>query len=108
MSKREKAIYVLKLILELAVLVLLILVVIYLIKSKNGILSSIKNGSAEEKLDMAIKTFTSAEGMQLKQVIESIDGLKDLEINEDTGEYKMKIDGQEFIIFSREIVAEPE
>ena len=60
------------------------------------------------KIDTAIKTFSSTEGMKLKTALETIDGLDDLQINNETGEYNMKIDGQDFLVVSREIIPEEE
>ena len=106
MNKKQTIIFILKLILELAVLVLLILVIVYLVKSKNGILAKISQGNASEKLDTAIKTFSSTDGMKLETAIRAIEGLNSLEIDEETGEYNIKIDGQEFLVISRELVLE--
>lgn len=108
MNKKEKTIFIIKLIFELAVFILLILGIIYLIKSDEGVLSKISAGNAKEKLDMAIKTFSATDGMKLEDSIRSIEGLEDLQVNEETGEYKIKIDGQEFVVISKEIIPEEE
>jgi len=108
MSKKEKIIFVLKLLLELVVFVLLILGIIYLVRSEDGILAKIDKGQASEKLDEAIKIFSSTDGMELEDAIRSIEGLQDLEINKETGEYNVKIDGQEFLVISQEIIPEEE
>lgn len=108
MSKKERIIFVIKLIIELAVFVLLILGIIYLIKSDEGVLAKITEGDAKEKLDVAIKTFAATDGMKLEDSIRSIEGLEDLQINEETGEYNIKIDGQEFKVISKEIIPEEE
>lgn len=108
MKKKDIIIYGLKLILELAVLLLLVLVIMYLVKSDNGVLSKIDKGNASEKLDMAIKTFSSTGGMKLETALRTIKGLESLEINEETGEYDIKIDGQDFLIISTELIPEEE
>lgn len=108
MSKKTIIITITKAIAELAGIVLLILLIIYLIKSENGIFEKIKEGTAQEKLDTAIKTFSSTEGMELKTALEAIEGLNDLQINNETGEYNIKIDGQDFLVISREIIPEEE
>ena len=57
---------------------------------------------------MAIKTFSATDGMKLETAIRAIEGLQDLKINEETGEYNIKIDGQEFLVISQEIIPEEE
>lgn len=108
MSKKTIIITITKAIVELAGIILLILLIIYLIKSENGILAKISEGTAQEKLDTAIKIFSSTDGMELKTALETIEGLDDLQINNETGEYNIKIDGQDFLVVSREIIPEEE
>lgn len=108
MSKKTIIITITKAIVELAGIILLILLIIYLIKSDHGILAKIKEGTAQEKLDTAIKTFSSTDGMELKTALETIEGLDNLEINNETGEYNIKIDGQNFLVVSRELIPEEE
>lgn len=97
---------IIKIIIELVVLILLILFIVYLLKSENGVLASISQGEASEKLDEAVKIFTSTEDITLEQAIQKIEGLEDLKIDKETGEYKIKIDGQQFLIVSKEILPE--
>lgn len=106
MNKKQTVIFILKLILELTVLILLVLVIIHLVKSENGILAKIDKGNASEKLDTAIKIFSSTDGMKLEIALRAIEGLNSLEANEETGEYNIKIDGQDFLVISRELVPE--
>ena len=106
MNKKQTILFILKLILELAVLILLILIIIHLVKSENGVLAKIDKGNASEKLDSAIKTFSSTDGMKLETALRAIEGLENLEINEESGEYNIKIDGQDFLIISKELVPE--
>lgn len=108
MSKKTIIITITKAIVELAGIILLILLIIYLIKSDNGILAKIDQGTAQEKLDVAIKTFSSTDGMELKTALEAIEGLDDLQINNETGEYNIKIDGQDFLVVSKEVIPEEE
>ena len=108
MSKKTIIITITKAILELAGIILLIGLIVYLIKSENGILARISEGTAQEKLDTAIKAFLSTEGMELKTALETIDRLDDLQINNETGEYNIKIDGQDFLVVSKEIIPEEE
>lgn len=108
MTKKEKIIGVLKVTIQLLILIALILFIIYLIKSDNGVLAKINEGNAGEKLDTAIKIFSSTDGMKLDEALRSIEGLEHLDIKEETGEYNMKIDGQEFLVISREVVPEGE
>lgn len=108
MSKKTIIITITKAIAELAGIILLIGLIVYLVKSENGILAKISEGTAQEKLDTAIKTFSSTEGMELKTALEAIEGLDDLQINNETGEYNIKIDGQDFLVVSREIIPEEE
>ena len=108
MSKKTIIITITKAIAELAGIILLIGLIVYLVKSENGILAKISEGTAQEKLDTAIKTFSSTEGMELKTALETIDGLDDLQINNETGEYNIKIDGQDFLVVSKEIIPEEE
>ena len=77
-----------------------------LLNKDTGIFSKIDEGEAQEKLDTAIKIFSSTDGMKLEDAIRNIEGLEDLKINNETGEYNIKIDGQEFIVVSQEIIAE--
>ena len=67
---------------------------------KNG------NASSKEKLDEAIKTFASSDGVKLEDILKNIEGFEDLQINKEKGEYNIKIDGQEFIVISRELIPE--
>ncbi len=108
MSKKTIIITITKAVAELAGIILLVGLIIYLIKSENGILAKISEGTAQEKLDTAIKTFSSTDGMQLKTALETIEGLDYLQINNETGEYNIKIDGQDFLVVSREIIPEEE
>lgn len=108
MSKKTIIITITKAIAELAGIILLIGLIVYLVKSENGILAKISEGTAQEKLDTAIKTFSSTEGMKLKTALEAIEGLDNLQINNETGEYNIKIDGQDFLVVSREIIPEEE
>lgn len=108
MSKKTIIITITKAIAELAGIILLIGLIVYLVKSENGILAKISEGTAQEKLDTAIKTFSSTEGMELKTALETIDRLDDLQINNETGEYNIKIDGQDFLVVSKEIIPEEE
>ncbi len=104
MKKNKKDI--IKIILELAVLILLILWIIQLISAQGGLSDSVKAGTAQEKLDEAIKIFTSSNGMKLEDAINNIEGLESLEINAETGEYHMIIDGQSFMVISQETFPE--
>lgn len=97
---------IIKIIIELVVLILLILFIIYLLKSENGVLASINQGEANEKLEEAVKLFTSTEGLKLEDAIRRIEGLEELKIDEETGEYNIKIDGQKFLIVSQEVKPE--
>ena len=106
--KKEVAIDVLKIVIELAVFILLILWIMSLLNNNKGIISKINRGEAQEKLDTAIKIFSSTDGMKLEDAIRSIEGLEDLQINNETGEYNIKIDGQYFIVISQEIIPEEE
>lgn len=107
-KKSATILTMLKTIIELVGIVLLILLIIYLVKSKNGILTNVEYETAQEKLNVAIKRFSATDGMKLKTAIEEIEGLEDLQINEETGEYNIKIDGQEFFVVSKEIIPEEE
>ncbi len=106
MTLKNKIRNILKIIIELVVLILLILFIHTLLKSENGLLSSINKGEANEKLDEAVKIFTATEVMTLEDAIRKIEGLEELKINEETGEYDIKIDGQQFLIISKEIKPE--
>ena len=63
-------------------------------------------GNAKEKLDEAIRIFVASDGITLEDVINNIEGLEKLEINKETGEYKIRIEGQEFIVVSQEVMPE--
>lgn len=96
----------LKIIVELVVFILLILTIIYLVISENGIISNISRKSAKEKLDEAIRIFISSEGITLKDSINNIEGLEKLDINEEIGEYNIRINGQNFVIINKELIPE--
>ncbi len=108
MSKKRIVITIIKSIIELTVLVVLILWIVSLIKAEDGILAKRNAGTAQEKLDTAIRIFSSTDGMELKTALEDIEGLEDLQINLETGEYNIKIDGQDFMVISKEIIPEEE
>lgn len=107
-KKNTTILTITKTIIELVGIVLLILLIVYLFKSKNGIITSLERGTAQQKLNKAIKIFSSTDGMELKTALNEIEGLEDLQINEKTGEYNIKIDGQEFFVISTEIIPEEE
>ena len=94
MNKREKIIFCVKLLLELVVFVLLILTIIYLTSSDNGI---------EEKIDEAIRIFTSTQGMKLEEVLKNIEGIEEITMIAHNKEYKVKIDGREFMVVKDEL-----
>jgi len=106
MNKKLAIRFWMKLTIELVILIALILCIIYLVKSDDGILAKPNRGSAKEKLDIAIKTFTTTEGMDLEVALKQIQGIDDLQINKETGEYNIKIDGEDFLVISREITPE--
>ena len=106
MARKETIIYVIKLIAEIAVLVLLSLVIIYLIRAENGLLANGEKSTAEEKVDEAIKIFSSTDGMTMEEALRQIEGLENLVVNEETGEYEVIVDGQEFFVVSQELVPE--
>ncbi len=106
MAIKKRIKNILKITIELVVFILLILFIVYLLKSENGLLASINQGKASDKLDQAVKIFTATEGIKLEDAIRKIEGLEELEINEETGEYSIKIDGQQFLIISKELVPE--
>ncbi len=104
MSKRRIFLKILKGIVELTVFILLILWIIQLIRANDGVLAKSTEGAAQEKLDEAIRIFSAKDGIDLKTALEAIEGLEDLQINYETGEYNIKIDGQDFFVVSREII----
>ncbi len=108
MSKKRIVITIIKSIIELAVLIVLVWWIVSLIRSEDGVLAKTNEGIAQEKLDEAIRIFSSTDGMELKTALEAIEGLEDLQIDTETGEYNIKIDGQDFFVVSREMVPEGE
>lgn len=103
MNKREKIIFCVKLLLELVVFVLLILTIIYLTSSDNGIEEQINKTSTEEKIDEAIRIFTSTQGMKLEEVLKNIEGIEEITMIAHNKEYKVKIDGREFMVVKDEL-----
>lgn len=86
-------------ILELIILVLLIAIIIYLIKSENGIVGAMNKKTAPEKLSKAINSFVaSTEDKELEEFIKEIDGLEEIDADEDSGFMHLKITGQEFLV----------
>lgn len=108
MRKKRTIKKILKCIVELAVFTLLILWIVQLVRADDGVLAKSAEGPAQEKLDEAIRIFSATDGMELKTALESIEGLEDLQINYETGEYTIKIDGQDFFVVSRELIPEEE
>lgn len=67
-----------------------------------------EQSDAKEKLNEAIKIYTSSYEAKLEDIIRNIKGFEQLQINKETGEYNIKIDGQDFIVVSQEIIQEEE
>ena len=67
-------------------------------------LQNLNVGKAQEKLDTAIKVFSST-NETLEDSLRKIEGLDNLEIDE-SGMYNVKIDGEEFLVFSHEVIPE--
>ena len=106
MQKKELIINALKITAEIVIFILLVLAIIYLIRSDTGILNKIDEGTAQEKLNTAIKVFASTDGMKLEDAIERVEGFENLDIDRETGEYNVRIDGQDFLVISKEVVPE--
>lgn len=87
---------------ELIVLVVLILVIIYLIKSENGIQGKLDEKNAGEKLQTAINNFTSSEDERdLEEYIREIEGAEEIEVNREAGTIELKINGRGFLVVVR-------
>ena len=90
---------IIKNLLELVLLLALIGVIIYLIKSPNGVIGRMNQKSAAEKLDAAINNFVNSEGgKDLEEYLREIEGLEKIEANRETGMIDLTIDGQMFLV----------
>lgn len=108
MIKKESMIDIIKIILEIAVLVLLSLTIIYLIKSDNGLLASREKSTAKEKIQEAIQKFWVSDGMTIEEALRQIEGLENIDANVEQGEYKIIVDGQQFFVTRKELIPEDE
>ena len=108
MIKKESMIDIIKIILEIAVLVLLSLTIIYLIKSDNGLLASCEKSTAKEKIQEAIQKFWVSDGMTIEEALRQIEGLENIDANVEQGEYKIIVDGQQFFVTRKELIPEDE
>ena len=93
-----------KVIIKLAIFGALIWTIIYLFNSENGILAKTSKTAAQEKLNAAMKIFASTDGMKLEDALREIEGLDNLDINEESGTYNITIDGKEFLVVSQEVI----
>lgn len=97
--KKKTISKVIKNLLELVLLLALIGVIIYLIKSPNGVIGRMNQKSAAEKLDAAINNFVNSEGEKdLEEYLREIEGLEKIEANRETGMIDLTIDGQMFLV----------
>ena len=106
MAKKEIIIYVFKLMIEVAVLILLSLLIINLIKSDNGLIDNGEKYSAKEKVQEAVRIFSSTEGMTIEEALRQIEGLENIVVDKEAGEYEVIVDGQHFFVTSKELVTE--
>lgn len=76
-SKMVTTMSLIKLIIEAIVFIGLILAITYLLKSQNGVIASSKGGKAEQKLDTAMKTYSSeGEERNIENTLRGIEGLE--------------------------------
>lgn len=95
---------VLKIVIEIAVFIFLAIIIVNLINANKDILAKNKEENAKDKIDKAIKTFATSNNSTLEDAINNVDGVTDLEVNEETGEYKIKVDGQEYTVITQEVI----
>ncbi len=78
-------------------LVILVILIFYIIQGYKNIIINPK-----DKLDMAIKDFTLNPKKSLEEAIQEIEGIENLEMDEEIGLYEITIDGQKFVVISSE------
>ena len=84
---------------ELAVLVLLIFIIVYLVRSDNGILGIIGRKDAAEKLEAAIQKYTSEQGArEIEEYLGEIDGVGEIKPNQEDGTILVTIDVKQFVV----------
>ena len=101
-TKFETFMDVFKILIELIILGLLIATIIYLFKAEDGIISETSRNPGQEKLDAAIRKYAAADDMELDEAIKEIEGFEELTIDENTGIYTVKIDGQIYTVIKHE------
>lgn len=89
---------------EIAIFIVLALIIIYLIKENKDIISKNKEQNAKDKLDKAIKVFTTSKNSTLEDSINNIEGATNLTVNKEAGTYTVELDGQKYTVVSKEII----
>ena len=100
----KKVLKLFMVLIKLAIFIGLVATIVYLLKSENGLLAKNKKSIAQEKLDAAMKTFAADDNLSLEAALRQIEGLESLDIDEESGTYNMKIDGQDFLVVSQEVI----
>lgn len=83
--------------------VLLAIIIVLVIQNKD-IFAKNKENNAKDKLDTAIKVQSTSENKTLLEAINEVDGVEKIEADEKNGEYKVEIDGEQFVIVTQEII----
>ncbi len=99
---------IIKIIIKLAILAGLIWAIYHLLFSENGLIAKSGRNAAQTKLDEALKRFSADSELTLEDALNQIDGIDELNINEESGMYTMKIDGYEFMVMKQEMKPEDE
>lgn len=91
-------------VLEIAIFVILALVIFNLVKANKDTVSKNKEENARDKLDKAIKIYSSSDNMTLEDSINNIEGVTNLTVDKEAGLYTVELDGKEYTVVSKEII----
>lgn len=101
---KDKTKKILKIVLEIVAFVALLAIIIVLIIQNKDAFSKKDRSNAKDKLDTAIRVQATDENKTLLEAINEIDGVEKIEQGEQNGEYKVDVDGHEFVVVTQEII----
>lgn len=102
-KKRNKVLSVIINLLEILIFIGLIIFIVYLVKSENGLEGKLHQKNASEKLDAAIKSYSDSseeekEDRELEYYLRQIDGLQKIKVDKEANTIELTIDGQSFFV----------
>ncbi len=101
---KQKTKKILITVLEIAVFIVLAVIIFCLVRENKDTVAKNKEENAKDKLDKAIKVFTSSNNITLEDSINSIEGVTNLTVDKEAGLYTVELDGQEYTVVSKEII----